>query len=202
MMISLNTLLKQLEGRLSPRQMRLAACASVRRLHGGALGSNGEAVELAERFAEGKATAHQLASARYGGRFRPGHAAWAVCWDPQEDGAVMMERALAWVAGVRAGLNAGEFRQELISQAELLLEIAAPLLDPVAIEPAWLVWSDGTVGKLARAIYDSRDFAQMPILGDALEEAGCSDTRVLNHCRGQVEHVRGCWLLDRLLGMS
>ena len=202
MKISLHSLLEQLGGRLSRRQARLAACACVRRLIGAGGGSGVEAVELAERFADGHATAYQLASARFGGRFRPGHAAWAVCWDPQEDPVAMMERALAWVAGVRAGMNAVEFRKELVAQAELLLEIAAPLLDPVALDPAWLVWGDATVVKLARATYDGRDFAQMPILGYALEEAGCSDARVLDHCRGKTEHVRGCWLLDRLLGLS
>jgi hypothetical protein len=40
----------------------------------------------------------------------------------------------------------------------------------------------------------------MPILGDALEEAGCSDTTILDHCRQPAEHVRGCWLVDRILG--
>src|SRR5439155_24569283 len=60
--------------------------------------------------------------------------------------------------------------------------------------------NDGTVVKLAQGIYDDRAFARLPILADALEEAGCMDTEILDHCRRAREHVRGCWVLDLLLG--
>jgi hypothetical protein len=49
-------------------------------------------------------------------------------------------------------------------------------------------------------MYDSRDFTDMPILADALEEAGCTDSNILMHCRGPGPHVRGCWVVDLLLG--
>jgi hypothetical protein len=49
-------------------------------------------------------------------------------------------------------------------------------------------------------MYDSRDFTDMPVLADALEEAGCTNPDVLSHCRGSETHVRGCWMLDLLLG--
>jgi hypothetical protein len=71
---------------------------------------------------------------------------------------------------------------------------------PVAINPAWLTWNDGTIPKLAQAIYDDRAFDRLPILSDALEESGCSDQDILNHCRQLTEHVRGCWALDLVLG--
>jgi hypothetical protein len=56
------------------------------------------------------------------------------------------------------------------------------------------------VTALAQSIYDQRRFADMPILADALAEAGCTNADVLNHCRQPGEHVRGCWVVDLLLG--
>jgi hypothetical protein len=50
------------------------------------------------------------------------------------------------------------------------------------------------------AIYDSRDFSAMPILADALQDAGCENTDILDHCRGSGPHVRGCWVVDLVLG--
>ena len=71
---------------------------------------------------------------------------------------------------------------------------------PAALDLAWLAWEGGTVAKLAQAIYDGRRFTKMPYLGDALEEAGCADAQILAHCRGPGPHVRGCWVLDLILG--
>ena len=65
-----------------------------------------------------------------------------------------------------------------------------------------LRWNNGTVPKLAQAIYDKRSFDEMPILADALEEAGCADEEMLLHLRGPGPHVRGCFVLDLLLGKS
>jgi hypothetical protein len=70
------------------------------------------------------------------------------------------------------------------------------------IVPAWLAWNDGTVPKLAQAIYEERRFADLPILADALEEAGCDNADILAHCRTPAEHVRGCWVVDALLGKT
>jgi hypothetical protein len=50
--------------------------------------------------------------------------------------------------------------------------------------------------KLAEAIYDDLAFSHLPILADALEEAGCNDPDILAHCRQPGEHVRGCWVVD------
>jgi hypothetical protein len=60
-----------------------------------------------------------------------------------------------------------------------------------------------TVLDLARQMYDSRDFSPMPILADALQDAGCENDEVLNHCRGSTApHVRGCWVVDLILGKA
>src|SRR5262249_16297801 len=63
----------------------------------------------------------------------------------------------------------------------------------------WLTWGECTVPRLARGIYESRAFTDLPILADALEEAGCTDEAILSHCRGPGPHVRGCWVVDLLL---
>jgi hypothetical protein len=70
---------------------------------------------------------------------------------------------------------------------------------PVRVEAAWLTANGGTVRQLAGALYDARDFAGLPVLADALEEAGCTDRDLLAHCRQGGDHVRGCWAVDCLL---
>lgn len=61
-------------------------------------------------------------------------------------------------------------------------------------------WRTDTVRALAQQMYDSRDFNAMPILADALQDAGCDNEGLLAHCREPGEHVRGCWALDLVLG--
>lgn len=61
-------------------------------------------------------------------------------------------------------------------------------------------WDDPRTIRLAQAIYEERAFERLPILADALEEAGCQDALALEHCRRDRVHVRGCWVVDRILG--
>ncbi|AWM42340.1 hypothetical protein C1280_21800 [Gemmata obscuriglobus] len=68
-----------------------------------------------------------------------------------------------------------------------------------SIEFDWAYLTATTVA-IARQMYESRDFSAMPILADALQDAGCDNDDVLNHCRGPGPHVRGCWVVDLLLG--
>jgi len=89
---------------------------------------------------------------------------------------------------------------EALAQAALVREVFGNPYRLAPPEPAWLDWNGGTVVILARGIYEDRAFDRMPILADALEEAGCTNTDILEHCRGAHEHVRGCWVLDLLLG--
>jgi hypothetical protein len=106
-------------------------------------------------------------------------------------------RALREAAGERDWKNA---RRTL---DELLREIAvAALLPPRTVESRWLTWNGGTVRCIAQAIYEDHRFEEMPILADALEDAGCADAALLMHCRGAAPHARGCWVLDLLLGMN
>jgi hypothetical protein len=71
---------------------------------------------------------------------------------------------------------------------------------PTGLLPANPGWRTETVLDLARPMYEARDFTLMPILGDALEDAGFTDRRVLLHCRRPGPHVRGCWVVDLVLG--
>ena len=49
-------------------------------------------------------------------------------------------------------------------------------------------------------MYESHDFSAMPILADALQDAGCDNDDILAHCRNSTTHVRGCWVVDLVLG--
>jgi hypothetical protein len=61
-------------------------------------------------------------------------------------------------------------------------------------------WRTSTAVAIARQMYESRDFSPMPILADALQDAGCDNEDILNHSRGDGPHVRGCWVVDLVLG--
>jgi hypothetical protein len=84
----------------------------------------------------------------------------------------------------------------------LLREVFGNPFRPTAVAASWLTWQGGTVAKLAGSVYEERSFDRMPILADALEESGCSDPEILDHCRRPREHFRGCWVIDLLLGKA
>lgn len=69
----------------------------------------------------------------------------------------------------------------------------------VTVNPSWLT---STAVAIARQMNESRDFSAMPILADALQDAGCDSPDILNHCRGEGLHVRGCWVVGRLLQLT
>jgi hypothetical protein len=93
--------------------------------------------------------------------------------------------------------------QETNACCDLLRDIFGDRGHPVSPDPAWLAWNDGTVVKLAKAIYRERRFENFPILADALEEAGCTDPDILGHCRQRkAGHVQGCFVVDALLGWA
>jgi hypothetical protein len=91
-----------------------------------------------------------------------------------------------------------ELRDEhLRLQASVFRDIVGTPLAPVAFDPRWR--TEDTLG-LARAIYDDRAFARLPLLADALMDAGCADDRLIGHCRSKGPHARGCWAVDLVLG--
>jgi hypothetical protein len=105
--------------------------------------------------------------------------------------------ASSGVTGDNRELYQPAFQSELRYQGILLRELFANPFRPVTFGPAWRTSS---AVELARTIYQNRAFERMPELAGALEEAGCTDPDILGHCRGPREHVRGCWVVDLLLG--
>lgn len=93
-------------------------------------------------------------------------------------------------------IHSGEFLPYL---ADVLIDSFGNPFCPVTHEPSWLTWNGGTVRKLGQDVYKERAFDRLPILADALEDAGCTSSTILEHCRQRREHVHGCWLLDLLL---
>jgi hypothetical protein len=71
---------------------------------------------------------------------------------------------------------------------------------PERIDPTWLVANDGAACRLAQDIVANCSNSELPILADALEDAGCASDAILSHCRTPQRHVRGCWVVDLLLG--
>lgn len=70
------------------------------------------------------------------------------------------------------------------------------------IDPAWLAWNDATVLRLAKAIDHEGNYDALPILADALEEAGCVDTDILGHCRSWRRDAKGSWVVNRILAVA
>jgi predicted component of type VI protein secretion system len=125
---------------------------------------------------------------------------------------VRRDAAGVWVAdlGSRNGTFLNGRRLRPHTEAALRpgddLRLAGVRVGLFFLDPAWLSWHDGAVVKLAQAAYDQRppsgdlDRARLAVLADALEEAGCPVKDMLDHLRGPVPHVRGCWAVDLLLG--
>lgn len=82
---------------------------------------------------------------------------------------------------------------------DILGDVLGNPFRPVQIERGWLGWNDRTPERIARRIYEERRFEDLPILADALEEAGCTLPEMLEHCRQPRTHYRGCWLIDMIL---
>lgn len=89
---------------------------------------------------------------------------------------------------------------ETVCQARLVREIFGNPFHPLHFCPEWRGVNDGLVIKIAAAIYQDRSWEDMPILADALQDAGCVSTHLLGHLRGPGPHVRGCQVLDQILG--
>jgi hypothetical protein len=87
--------------------------------------------------------------------------------------------------------------QATLYQCNMVRDIYCNSFRPITVDPAWLT---ATVKHLAEAIYEERSYDRLPILADALEDAGCNQQDILGHLRGGGEHCRGCWVIDLLSG--
>jgi hypothetical protein len=199
-------MLEFLHGRASDRKLRLFACACCRAAPDDRIGdAEVRAIETSERYADGLATREQLRAARKAvfsrlGRYvchlQPWHAVWLVA-------GVLLNLTAApllpsideedWFDGYFQVL-----RQASSWHCPLLHDLFGPLpFRQVPFDPAWRT---PDVRRVAEAIYEERAFDRLPILADALEEAGCDHAEILGHCRGPGDHVRGCWVVDLALG--
>ncbi len=116
--------------------------------------------------------------------------------DWHADDTLVPGRILRRVQAVATKTRIAEIRQVM---AELVRDVIGNPFRPIAIEPDWLRWNYGAVRHIAEQIAATGNFADMPVLADALEDAGCCDEALLRHCREE-PHVPGCRALDAVLG--
>ena len=154
------------------------------------------AVEAAENFADGLAGSDELRAARLACQGAGSQASWYTAATNPEIAARNAARSAQ--AGVASNPFLGTEAAELLAQASLVREIFGPQSHrQITVDPIWLT---PTVVQLARTNYDNRAFDQLPSLADELEKVGCMSQDILAHCRRPGPHVRGCWVIDLVLG--
>jgi hypothetical protein len=197
-------------GRGRERKLRLFACACVRRVEEFVADRRCRiALEVAEHFADDDATWEELrvahhaareATRRFGGAQHPAEfAARDTAGIDAFAAARDAARTAAHAARAEAIAAMGAAEQD---QCRILRDILGNPFRPPVIDPLWAHWNGDTVFRLAQAIYAGRRFEDLPVLADALEEAGCQEPALLAHCRGGGEHFRGCWVVDAVLAKS
>jgi hypothetical protein len=201
-------MLQHMSSRYGERKLRLFAVGCCRQIWDSIVPLRcRRAVETSERFADGEATMAELLHARNlafqsvtnSERIGIRHKTFDLNYDHRLRFAAETVRPSS--DDSVHGLGRLRLIPELVRLAPGLLRcVFGP--DPdraVTFEPEWL---NSTLISLARTIYEDREFDLMPILGDALEEAGCGNEEILRHCRDGGRHVRGCWVVDLILGKS
>ena len=135
------------------------------------------------------------------------------CWNAAEleDAFVVADSAscnAAWAATQNStvmpndnGISAARLTAEQSIQCSIVRDVFAPFVVP-NVHTGWLAWNNVAITAIAQTIYQDRAFDRLPILADALEDADCTNTAILEHCRGPGPHVRGCWVVDLLLGKN
>lgn len=207
-------MLEFLHGKGSDRKLRLFACACVRRIWPLLHDARSKAsVEVAERFADGQATEDERLAA-----CDAAERAFLAIAPSENDIDYWTAATAAQTPNYALGFFAAEgasrdvlsaignspkwpssARDELRVHVALVRDISGNPFRPAAFVPEWRT---KTVIALAQAMYDSRDFSAMPILADALQDVGCDNADILNHCRGLGPHVRGCSVVDLVLGRA
>jgi hypothetical protein len=217
-----HAMLEFLRTRLNDRKARLFGCGFLRLIWQQLDDKEGsrQAVAVAEEFADGGATRKELRRARKVAE------ATAEAWsDPALEEpvwqAVDTTADNAWAFFERVHYETTEefsepdivsprtwkhIKEREATRHALYVHVLRDLFGnpfrPALLDPALLQWQDRTIVKFAQAIYDDRAFDRLPILADALEEAGCHDAGILGHLRGPGPHCRGCFVLDGILGKS
>ena len=196
--------------KLGRRRLRLFGCGCCRsfwahlkdeRLH--------RAIECAEAFADGLASKAELEASRDAARQVPTRGALARgAMGARESTAASMIVGLTSTQAFSAAFAmtcyelslAGYCGEEVDANTctcAILHDVFGNPFRPITFSP---FWRTDTAVSLARGMYDSRDFGAMPILADALQDAGCDNDDILTDCRDPKQvHVRGCWVVDLVL---
>jgi hypothetical protein len=190
-----------LHGRASGRKFRLFATACARdEFASGTIPVSECPAECLPRYFESILEAEAFADGGPAPSLRSGLFHWIALGACDED---VAHSALGFNADVGLWLAPiEEIVPRMIARyrthpAQYIREIFGNPFRPVAVGARW---QTADVVGLARAIYEDRAFDRLPILADALMDAGCEDESILSHCRGQGPHVRGCWVVDLVLG--
>jgi hypothetical protein len=204
------------QGRLTERRDRHFSCACCRRIwHLLPDEASRTAIRVAEQYLDGLVSVELLDTASRAAEIHGGSAALAAASaafprrelgnngiDVADYAANAVVYADPHVFSEQAERDRAG-RAERSAQAGLLRDIIGnPFRPAPRVDPTVLAWNAGTVVKLAQTIYDERRFTDLPILADALEEAGCTNADILDHCRGPGPHVRGCWVVDAILAKT
>ncbi|MDB5312003.1 MAG: hypothetical protein JWO38_6205 [Gemmataceae bacterium] len=207
------SMLRFLKGKANDRKLRLFACACCRRLWHLLVDERGRnGVGVAERLADGRATRDEVKEAEGHARRTmtsvPANAGYnATCAvvialsHASYHGAFLQLAAdTADIAGYAVEPTGGQGKSaEHAAQAVLLRDISGNPFHPMTADPSWLT---SAAISLAQGIYADRAFDRFPILADALQDAGCDHPDILAHCRSDGPHVRGCWVVDLVLGRT
>jgi hypothetical protein len=194
----------------SPRKVRLCGCAAVRAFADQITDPRlWKALDAAERYADGRLS-------------RTGLKHWSdqvnrLCLVASRDEPVRTlasrvrdavancchnhpayyQKVVHWLSHLGGCVNAETLRAVRAAQVGIVRDIFGNPFRPVPIDPRWRT---ADVLGLAGGIYEERAFDRMPLLADALMDAGCDSDDILAHCRSGGPHVRGCWVVDLVLG--
>ncbi|QEL15225.1 hypothetical protein [Limnoglobus roseus] len=189
------------------RKLRLLACACFRRVFGGVPVDPAyqQMFDASESFAEGRIDKAALAAARAGRPSGRGRGQFSATTYWAEEAIFQTTTASpVWVAktpasiclNFRRRLDAATRKATQTTLCGLARDVFGNPYRPVAFLDGWRT---STAVGLATAIYAERAFDRLPILADALQDAGCEEVAVLDHCRGGGIHDRGCWVVDAVL---
>jgi hypothetical protein len=182
-----------LRGKVSERKLRLFAIACCQRMMRYLQGYIKVLVRRTAQAANDASARSEWRFWYHGQRHEPG-------WDFLEGEADQPYLfAIEQTTAALARISKARQQAEREIRQQLLHCIIGNPFRPMVVDPTWLAWNEGTVLKLAHAIYDEHAFDRLPILADALEEAGCQDASLLGHLRGPGPHASGCWAVELIL---
>jgi hypothetical protein len=188
-------MIAHLLGKASDRKLRLLTCGCCAQL--ARTEEDRQTIELGERFADGMA----------------GEVERRTAWQAIEElkrAAIdiqnFQDMMALWIRGrpiapdMSASRGIDQLARTLVGERSI--DVIHCIFGNPFQPPRGPGWDDARAIRLAEAIYEERAFDRLPILADALEEAGCQDALALEHCRQHSDHVRGCWVVDQILGKS